>query len=165
MDLFKELEGILPSDAEIRKETATVKVIQAREANAWHEAMKKVAQDPEWLKNTTEANKRRAQDPEWREKNAEAGKLRSQDPEWQKNVAQANKLKAQDPEWQAAQKAGIRLHQGKAIVTPEGKFDSVAEAVDYYWDNKILPTRKTKPSVRKFLDTQTKKEGSGFEYV
>ena len=127
-------------------------------------AMKVRSEDPEFLKNTTESNRRKAQDPKWLKKTAKTGKRRAQDPKWQKNTTEANKRKAQDPKWQAAHKAGIRLHQGRAIVTPEGQFDSIAEAVDYYLDNKILPTRKTRRSVRKFLDTQSKKEGSGFYY-
>ena len=128
------------------------------------ESNRRQAQDPEWRKNTAEAIAQRTQDPEWRKKNAESNRRKAQDPKWQKNNAQANKLKAQDPEWRAALKAGIRLHHRRSIVTPEGQFDSRAEAVDYYLDNKILPTRKTRESVRKFLDTQTKKEGSGFYY-
>ena len=122
------------------------------------------AQDPEYRKNHAEAIAQLKQDPEWRKNHAEAIAQRTQDPEWRKKNAESNRRQAQDPKWQAAHKAGIRLHHRRSIVTPEGQFDSRAEAVDYYLDNKILPTRKTRESVRKFLDTQTKKEGSGFYY-
>ena len=129
------------------------------------ESNRRKAQDPKWQKNHAEAIAQRTQDPEWRKKNAESNRRKAQDPKWQKNNAQANKLKAQDPEYRAALKAKIRLHQGRAIVTPEGQFDSRAEAVDYYWDNKILPTRKTRRSLVRYFENQLKKEGSGFYYV
>jgi len=124
-----------------------------------------LAQDPEWQKKNAESNRRQAQDPEWRKNTAEAIAQRTQDPEWRKKNAESNRRKAQDPEWRAALKAAIRLHQGRAIVTPEGQFDSRAEAVDYYWDNKILPTRKTRRSLVRYFENQLKKEGSGFYYV
>ena len=134
-----------------------------RKKNA--ESNRRIAQDPKWRKSQAEGSAKRSQDPEWRKKNAEAIAQRTQDPKWQKNTAESNRRQAQDPEWRAALKAAIRLHQGRAIVTPEGQFDSRAEAVDYYWDNKILPTRKTRRSLVRYFENQLKKEGSGFEYV
>jgi len=154
-------------DPEYRKNHAEA-IAQLKQDPEWRknhaEAIAQRTQDPEWRKKNAESNRRKAQDPKWQKNHAEAIAQRTQDPEWRKKNAESNRRQAQDPKWQAAHKAGIRLHHRRSIVTPEGQFDSRAEAVDYYLDNKILPTRKTRESVRKFLDTQTKKEGSGFYY-
>ena len=159
---------LLAQDPEWRKKNAESNRRIAQDPK-WRksqaEGSAKRSQDPEWRKKNAESNRRIAQDPEWRKKNAEAIAQRTQDPKWQKNTAESNRRQAQDPEWRAALKAAIRLHQGRAIVTPEGQFDSRAEAVDYYWDNKILPTRKTRRSLVRYFENQLKKEGSGFYYV
>ena len=106
-----------------------------------------------------------SEDPEWQKKNAESNRRKAQDPKWLKANRETKRNMEKTPEWRAALTVGSRLHQGRAIVTPEGQFDSIAEAVDYYWDNKILPNRTTKQSVRKFLVVKIKKEASGFYYV
>lgn len=115
------------------------------------EAVKKLAQDPEWRRVNSESKKKLWKDPEFRRKSLEAKKKMVQNPEWKRNLSESKKKLWKDPEFRRKSLAARK----KMVQDPEWKRKhseaSKKLAQDPKWlesVNKILqsPERRKKQS-------------------
>ena len=86
-------------------------------------------------------------DPKWKEQHDDVVKKTMESKYW-KDAHQAGVTKrTADPAWNEAN----RKARFKPIVTPFGVFNSLDSATEYVYNNKLLPTRHTIPSVKNSL--------------
>lgn len=97
----------------------------------------------------------------WHAQTAEANKSKAQTDKWKLNHGTAMSKLANDPDWL---EKNFNTH-AKPILTDQGPFNSRKAAIQYYLDNKILPTVKTVRSIETYIRNQILKKHPNFRYI
>jgi DNA repair ATPase RecN len=159
-----ELPGL--TDEELYKKnwnliTANREVIKNRDKDgSWSRKNAEAAKNrrPGWSNTISETSFKTKSNPEWKKTFKKTIEKRNQDPEYFKKLHEGIDKRNNDSEWykknlEAAQK---RI---KAIMTPEGKFNSVKEAIEHY--NKVRNSLYSES----WLMTQRKKHPTKFYLI
>lgn len=113
---------------------------------------------PGWSSTISETGKKTRAVPGWKDYYKETVKKRNDNPEYTKKLHQGIEKRNKDPNWHKknAEAAKKRI---KAIMTPEGKFNSVNDAIEHY--NKLRNSRHSES----WLMTQRKKHPDKFYLI
>jgi group I intron endonuclease len=74
---------------------------------------RRLANDPNWKKKSTEGAKRRSANPEWQKNQLKGARRRSADPNWRKSQTEAANRRVADPEWQRKHAEGVARRWAK----------------------------------------------------
>jgi hypothetical protein len=150
-----ELFNLLPSDEEIKKETANVKRKQFGNSEEWKQFTRRLNERDSWKENNATANKKRNDKIENRLAFEEGMKKRDDNEKWHQNVKKA--AQNRDQSWFDSHKKAKEI-SGTPIITPEGIFLKFTEGVKYYMPIWNLKKGGADYKLRKLLNDENNKD-------
>tara|TARA_R110000868_G_scaffold15887_1_gene72003 strand:- start:8 stop:475 length:468 start_codon:yes stop_codon:yes gene_type:complete len=122
---------------------------------------KKMKQSDKLLNALPYRNDSRWNDIEWKKTHDDVVKKTMESKYWKDAHQKGVTKRTADPAWNEAN----RKARFKPIVTPFGVFNSLDSATEYVYNNKLLPTRHTIPSIKNYIRSKTKLQPKEYYYI